>query len=211
MTKPLTERQRKTLKIIAIILVVAGIVVISYPFFPLLRYSIGEPKPYYPFPTKLVTEGESGNLPEIETKEVSIPVNEQGIPLENYLVIPKIGVYIEIVEGDNEDWALNIGAWRLPDTSNPIDGGNTVISAHRFRYRPPSFKTFYLLDKLVPGDNFIIYWQEKEYDYVITETKVVEPNAVSIKDPTSAPQVTLFTCTPLFSTAKRLVVIGQLI
>ena len=209
MTKSLTGRQRKALKILAITLIVIGIVVISYPFFPLIRYSVSEPEPYYPFATQLVNDDESNNLPDIERRETSIPLNEAGIPLENYLVVPKIGVYIKIIEGTNEGLCLNQGAWHLPDTSNPVAGSNMVISAHRFRYRPPSSETFYLLDKIVNGDNFIVYWEEQEYDYVVTETKIVEPNKVSIKEATESPRVTLFTCTPLFSTDKRLVVIGE--
>ena len=203
MTKPLTERQRKTLKIVAIILIVSGIAVIGYPFFPLLKYNLSNPEPEYPYPTKLLSE-HSDSLPQI----ADIEVNEEGLPRQNRLVIPKIGVDIEILSSDNEAWALNLGAWHMDRTGTP-DSGNMVISAHRFRYRPPSQKTFYLLDKVVIGDNFIIYWHEQEYDYVVTDTKIVASDDTSILNQTDENQVTLFTCTPLFSTEKRLVVIGQ--
>ena len=205
MPKPLTERKRKTLKAIAISLIVIGVATIAYPFFPLLKYQINPPEDFYPYASKL----SSDQLPNIEDKPSDVELNEQGIPKTNRLVIPKIGVDIEILTSNNEAWALNLGAWHMDNTGNPESGSNMVISAHRFRYRPPSEKTFYLLDKIVIGDSFIVYWHEQEYDYVVTETKIVESNDTSILNQTNQYQVTLFTCTPLFSTEKRLVVIGQ--
>ena len=211
MKKTPTERKRKTLKILAIILIITGVAAIAYPFFPMLKYRISEPEPYYPFPTQLKIDFKTGELPQIEEKDTGIPVNEQGIPLTNYLVIPKIGVYIEIVTSENESWALSIGAWHMPTTGNPATGSNMVISSHRFRYRPPNSKTFYLLDKMAIGDNFIIYWNQQEYDYAVTDIKIVEPNDASVLNQTEGHKVTLYTCTPLFTTDKRLVVIGELI
>ncbi|MFZ5559876.1 MAG: sortase [Patescibacteria group bacterium] len=128
----------------------------------------------------------------------------------NLLIIPKIGVKIPIVEGEDEKSSLDKGAWRLPETSTPDKGSNTVLSGHRWKYRPPSEKTFYLLDKLEIGDSFRVYWEGKKYEYKVTSIAVVLPTDVDILNPTQTPVVTLITCTPLFSTAKRLVVKGDL-
>lgn len=134
---------------------------------------------------------------------------KKDIPQENILVIPKIDVKVKIIEGESQE-ALDQGAWRMPTTSTPDKGGNTVISAHRFKYLPPNNTTFYLLDKLNRGDRLFVYWQGKEYKYVVIESKVVEPTEISILDNTPDNRLTLFTCTPLFSTAKRLVVVSVL-
>lgn len=128
----------------------------------------------------------------------------------NKIIISKIGVDMKIVEGSSES-ALYQGAWRLPGTSRPNLGGNTVISAHRYLYRPPSKRTFYNLDKLEIGDKFKILWQGEEYQYQVKEIKIVEPGQVEILNQTRESIVTLFTCTPLFTSEKRLVVIGSLI
>ncbi|MFA5070568.1 MAG: sortase [Patescibacteria group bacterium] len=203
------------LKIGIIIIILAGIGILAYPFIPSLKYALSKPGNTYPYETRLL----SGNI-NLEALPVNKNVNLgslpdiktlKRIPDDNRLVIPKIGVDVAIVEGQNEETALLKGAWRNPKTSNPENGGNTVISGHRFRFRPPNNTTFYLLDKLAVGDTFIIYWKGVEYDYQISETKIVAPTAVEILNNTANSQVTLFSCTPLFTTRQRLVVIGQLV
>ncbi len=184
-----------------------GFAIILYPFFPILSYNLRPPsKPVYPYASRLEqlpdpanSNGTFQELPQSSDKPK---------PEGNRLVIPKIGVDIPIVEGSNEH-ALLRGAWRIPGTSDDPAKSNMVLSAHRFQYRPPSSRTFYLLDKLAPGDVFIVYWNDTEYDYRITDRKVVSPSAVEILSASAEPTMTLFTCTPLFSTAKRLVVVGS--
>jgi len=128
----------------------------------------------------------------------------------NTLFIPKIGVKIEIVEGSDES-TLDKGAWRMPQTSTPDKGGNTVLSAHRWKYLPPSEETFYLLDKLGQGDEFQVIWEKKQYNYKVVSVSIVLPTDLSVLDPTENPSVTLLTCHPLFSTQKRLIVRGELV
>ena len=127
------------------------------------------------------------------------------------LTIKKIGVDTEIVEGNNAHAALEQGVWRMPVGSTPDRGGNTVLTAHRYKFLPPSDKTFYLLDKLEKGDEVVIQWQGKQFTYRVTETKVVSPKAVEILRNTELPRLTLFTCTPLFTSKNRLVVIAALV
>lgn len=130
------------------------------------------------------------------------------IPEDNRLLIPVIGVNVNIVEGDTEE-ALEYGAWRRPATSTPDQGGNTVITGHRFKYLPPNNLTFYNLDKVQIGDAIIVYWNKIEYDYVVTEVFVVEPSQVEVEDNTTEPRITLYTCTPLWTADKRLVIVAE--
>ncbi len=131
----------------------------------------------------------------------------------NRVIIKKIGVNSPIVEAPEDKWqsALNKGAWRLPQTSTPDRGGNTVISAHRYKYLPPNNLTFYLLDKLAAGDIVNIVWENKEYSYRVTGSKIVPPTEISILDPTERPTLTLFTCDPIWTEKNRLVVVAELI
>lgn len=188
-----------------------GLMIIAYPFIPLLSFQLAPPKQaVYPYPSRLLElpiQGSPEQLPEPGDKPTVTPQPRSlEKPKDRRLVIPTIGVDIPITEGDAK--ALLKGAWRIPETSNDPAKSNMVLSAHRFRYRPPSSRTFYLLDKVGVGDRFIVYWDGEEYDYEIREVKIVLPNAVEILRPTEKPTVTLFTCAPLFSTAKRLVVVG---
>ena len=169
------------------VIILAAIVFVVYPFFPLIKYHF------------LSLIGKTPN------EEGLFSVSET-----NILIIPKINVKIEIVEGEDES-VLSKGAWRMPQTSTPNKGGNTVLSAHRWKYQPPSEKTFYLLDKLETGDSFYVIWEKKKYNYKVVSTSIVLPTDLSVLSPTTAPSITLLTCHPLFSTTKRLIVRGELI
>lgn len=192
--------QASALSVGFVLLGIAGLILVIYPFWPRLQYAL--------FPKTL--ELDARELPTATGTTVAADARArlpQPAGRENRLYIPKIGVDIPVVEGGEE--ALNRGAWRMPQTSNTPDAGNMVLSAHRFRYKPPSRETFYLLDKIAVGDTFLLQWDGHLVTYRVIETKVVDPSAVEILDPTPRPRITLFTCTPLFSIAKRLVVIGE--
>lgn len=212
----LTKQYKKTLiiSVLAVIAVVSAIIVV-YPFLPAIKYYINPPP--NPFITEKPKEVSIKKLPGESIKEVVIeeePLQANSVlaidPSINQLIILKIGVQIPIVEGEDES-VLNKGAWRLPGTSTPDLGGNTVLTGHRYKYRPPHKETFYLLDKLVKGDLFQIFWQGKEYNYQVVSSIIVNPDAIEVINPTLQPIVTLITCTPLFSTKQRLIVRGELI
>lgn len=174
-----------------------GLVILSIPFTPWILYHVFTPEPSFPYPTKLAG---TSLLPDV-------PDAIKPLPRENRLVIPKIGVDVEVVEGQDER-ALWRGIWHLPQTSSPDRGGNTVLTGHRFQYLAGP-RTLYLLDQLVEGDLIIIYWQGVEYDYRVFGRRVVNPDAVEILDNTPKPQLTIFTCTPVFSTKQRLVLFAE--
>lgn len=202
-TPPPWWKRRRPLTAVFGVTLVAGIVIVSYPYLPLLTYSIAPPNAdELPYASRLA------RLPDPAAQPAQPPAAPKPAPNGNRLVIPKIGVDIAVVDGADEQ-ALLRGAWRIPGTSDSPMAGNMVVSAHRFRYRPPASETFYLLDKLKPGDLVILYWKNEEYDYRVSATREVNPDAVEILNGSDTPQLTLFTCTPLFSTARRLVVTAE--
>jgi LPXTG-site transpeptidase (sortase) family protein len=128
---------------------------------------------------------------------------------KNILTISSIGVQSEILEGVNEE-TLEHGLWRRPNTSTPALGGNTVIAAHRYKYTTGS-NTFYNLDKVAVGDQIFLTWQGKNYTYEVYSTKIVSSTETSIEGKTESPILTLYTCTPLWSSTNRLVVQARLL
>lgn len=144
--------------------------------------------------------------------KTDIPADESTIPPpdKNMVIIPQMGVRAVIWEGKDEK-VLWKGVWRIPMTSDSPEEGNMVLTAHRYLYRPPDPRTFYLLDKLAVGDKFTVFWQGKKYEYQVRETKIVEPNQIEILYNTRNPQITLLSCTPLFTSKFRLVVVADLI
>lgn len=133
---------------------------------------------------------------------------KKDIPKENRLVIPSIQLNDEIIDGATFH-ALDKGIWHRPATSNPIDGGNMVIAGHRFRYT--SIGNFYSLDKVKVGDKISVYWDQKEYVYQVDNILVVPPSDLGIEDNTSEPRLTLYTCTPYWSSTDRLVIQSKLV
>jgi LPXTG-site transpeptidase (sortase) family protein len=115
----------------------------------------------------------------------------------------------QIFEGDTED-TLSKGIWHRPASSTPDKGGNTVLAAHRFQFLSGN-DTFYNLDKVAAGDPIELIWNGKKYLYQVTSSSVVTSRAVSIEDNTAEPILTLYTCTPLWTSQNRLVVVAKLI
>ena len=129
--------------------------------------------------------------------------------VKDKLVIAGVNINMPVFLGDTEK-TLNKGGWLFPTTSRPELGSNTVIFGHRYMYRPPKSNTFWNLDKVKVGDEMVLFWKGKEYKYKISETKIVEPTNLSVIQRTSDSRLTVITCTPLFTTKQRLVVIGKL-
>jgi LPXTG-site transpeptidase (sortase) family protein len=183
------RRGRKKELFFGIILTIS-LFIFVYPFFPGVEYFFNQSGLSY---------GEEKQITEKVLAET-----------RNLLIIPKIGVEIPIVEG-NDSSALNKGAWLLPQSSLPDQKKNTALAAHRFKYKPPSKETFYLLDKLEKGDDLLVFWGGKEYRYQVVSSIVVDPSNTEILREGSEPLLTLITCTPLFTDKNRLIVQGRLI
>ncbi|MEK7160426.1 MAG: class E sortase [Patescibacteria group bacterium] len=190
--------QKTLVSILGFLIIALVLYLVILPFYPILKYNFLKEE------VKVAEQKAASSSRTVLAQEKRVEENYSG----NRLVIDKIGVNTSIVEGENEN-ALNRGAWRAPESSTPSAGGNTVITGHRFKYLPPNNLTFYLLDKLVAGDTILVIWNDKEYWYLVSETKIVPPEAMEILNPTDKPILTLFTCDPIWSQTNRLVVISE--
>ena len=118
---------------------------------------------------------------------------------ENRLYIPKIDINLPYAVGGPE--VMEHGAWwRKPENGNPKDGGNFVLSAHRFIMGMTPQQTlrkspFYNIDKLAVGDKIIIDYEGVRYAYTIREKLSVKPEATEIEQRTTQSQLTLYSCT----------------
>lgn len=194
-----TNYGRIIIKVVNIGVFLLAIYFILFPIVPAIFFKLFyENKEFYPYETKLIDQSTSEGT--------------KGIPQENRIVIPSINVDMPIVEGSSED-SLNVGVWHRPNTGAP-GSGNMVLTGHRFGYAflPTNIKaatSFYNLDKLGEGDKIIIYWNKSEYDYEVYKTEVVAPSDTYIENPTQEHILTLYTCHPLGSVDKRLVVLAK--
>lgn len=150
-----------------------------------------------------MTNKTGGYVYETNLKVADDSQNLKAIPQDNRLVIPGMLLDQGIFEGAYAG-TLDKGLWHRPGTSTPDKGGNTVIAGHRFAYGANT--PFYHLDKLRQGDKFSVYWEGKEYNYQVRNILTVDPNALNIENNTTEPMITLYTCTPLWTSNKRLVI-----
>jgi len=128
----------------------------------------------------------------------------------NRIIIPRMSLNTPLLEGPKSDSfnLLKAGAWHLPFSTDPTQGGNMVVAAHRFSYTGPR-GLFYFLDKLQVGDEIGVQWGGKLYHYQVASTRVVSPTEISVQGPTDDTRLTLYTCTPLFNPVNRLVVVAK--
>lgn len=121
------------------------------------------------------------------------------VPSEDRVYIPKIGISVTLHAGGPE--VLEEGAWhRFPERGDPEEGGNFIVSAHRFSLGVTPDQTrrkspFYHIDKLAVGDQIIVDFKGKRYAYAVEEAKNVAPDQVEIESETDEPRLTLYTCT----------------
>jgi len=115
--------------------------------------------------------------------------------------IPKIGVSKSMYEGITLT-TLDHGPGHWPGTAMPGQLGNVVIAGHRVSHDKP----FRNIDKLVPGDDVIMTTADGSFDYKVTSTEIVNPDALWIVDQTPDHTATLFACHPPGSTRQRIVV-----
>lgn len=129
------------------------------------------------------------------------PAPDQAVRIQ----IPAINVDAPVVQGDGWE-QLKKGVGQYIGSSAPGRDGNLVLSAHNDVYG----ELFRYLDRLVPGDQVIIYTQQRQFTYVVDRTVLVEPTAVEVMAPTNAPTVTLISCYPYLVNDQRIVVFARL-
>jgi len=135
----------------------------------------------------------------------SIPIPTAAPDQAIRLQIPAISIDAPIVLGDGWE-QLKKGVGQSVSSANPGQNGNVILSAHNDVYG----EIFRYLDRLVPGDQIVIYTQQRQYVYVVDRTALVEPTAVEVMASTGSPTVTLISCYPYLVDKQRIVVFARL-
>jgi sortase A len=116
-------------------------------------------------------------------------LDETASPLA-VLRIPKIALEVAVLEGTSE-WALNRGVGLIEDTPRPGTAGNAGIAGHRDGF-------FRGLKDVGVGDLIELETLTSVDRYRIERTWIVNPEDVSVLDPTTSPSLTLVTCYPFY-------------
>jgi LPXTG-site transpeptidase (sortase) family protein len=145
-------------------------------------------------------------------------------PTDNRIIIPKLGKSVPLVDMstehiEGENWVdlekqiqsgLRGGVVHYPGTAKPGQFGNVFITGHSSYYPwdPGQFKdVFALLGQLEVGDTYIVYYNQKKYEYRVFEKKEVMPDNVQVlEQPRDKKISTLMTCTPVGTALRRLII-----
>jgi sortase A len=106
------------------------------------------------------------------------------------LRIPKIRLEVAVLPG-TDDRTLDRGAGHIEDTPPPGAAGNSGIAGHRDGF-------FRGLKDIAAGDVIELDTLQGTQAYRVERTWVVEPEDVSVLDPTPTQALTLVTCFPFY-------------
>ncbi len=129
------------------------------------------------------------------------PGPEQAIRIQ----IPAISIDAPVVQGDGWE-QLKKGVGQHIGSADPGKDGNMVLSAHNDIFG----EIFRDLDQLKPGDQVVMYTNQRAYNYIIVESDIVEPTQVEVMAPTTQPTLTLISCYPYLVDDQRIVVTARL-
>ena len=137
--------------------------------------------------------------------QAEIPIPTPGVEQATRIQIPAISVYAPVVQGDGWE-QLRRGVGQHIGSANPGQKGNLVLSAHNDIYG----EIFRDLDQLKVGDQVIIYTQQKQYTYIVSNSQVVMPTQVDVMAPSSNATLTLISCYPRLVDNRRIVISAEL-
>lgn len=148
--------------------------------------------------------------------DIDISLDEKILEDQNTtLAIQPLNIEGEILQGESS-FRMNDGFWHFPTSVFPGERGNMVVIGHRFMHLPPRQDTLFNLEEIKIGEEIVITTthpetqQQDQFRYIVIETKIVEANDISIVEETQDYRLTLITCTPLWTSEKRFVVIAKL-
>ena len=192
--RPSPRLMSRLLTGVAIVLALAGIGVVAYPFATDLWAA-------------RIQRGLAGDLAAkaIDYKAGKVKVGE---PLTRW-ESPRLDVDVVVVEGTTLS-ALQAGAGHYPKTPLPGEKGNVAIAGHRTTYGKP----FNRMDELRPGDRVILTTPIARHIYEIEgPPHIVEYNDWSVirRYPKRGSFLTLTSCHPEGSADYRIVARARLI
>ncbi|MEO6237903.1 MAG: class D sortase [Vicinamibacterales bacterium] len=143
------------------------------------------------------------------TAATAAPRHRPALPLRGLvgrIEVPRLKLSAIAREGADVR-TLRRAIGHIPGTAFPGDAGNAAFAAHRDTFFRP-------LQSIRKGDEVVVTTTSGVYRYSVTGTQVVEPEDVSVLDPTPGTTLTLVTCYPfdfVGSAPQRFIVSASLL
>lgn len=210
MITPVSKTVKQILRGTGAVLVTVSVLVLFLTFLPVLQEEVKYqlwPHPDVPILSRAAAEQAAGGT------RVIVPVDE-----DFGIIIPKIGANARVIA--DVDWqdarvyqqALSQGVAQARGTALPGEPGTVFLFSHSgvdFFEASRYNALFYLIDKLVPGDEITLFYHAQPYTYRVTEKKMVAPEDLQyLAGDETKKTLTLMTCWPAGTTLRRLIVIA---
>ena len=224
------RRGPRATTVVAIVILVAGVGIVSYPTISdwwnsyhqsraIAEYvsAVQETDPAViekmlsdagDYNKRLAADSDRWNMTDEERAEYEALLNLTGNGVMGYVQVNSINVDYPIYHGMDES-VLQIAIGHLEGTSFPIGGETThaAISGHRGL---PRARLFTDLDRLVEGDTFTVTVLNQTNYYEVDQIRIVLPEDLSdLTIDQGQDYVTLITCTPYGINTHRLLVRGH--
>ena len=147
-------------------------------------------------------------LSEAQQENYRSLLNIGGNGIMGYIEIPKLGVTMPVYHGTDEA-VLQVAIGHLEWTSLPVGGESShcVVSGHRGL---PSARLFTDLDKMEPGDTFLLRILDEVLTYEVDQIRIVLPqNTDDLLIVEGEDLCTMVTCTPYGINTHRMLVRGR--
>jgi sortase A len=219
---------RRIIRIVAVLILLAGIGFLAYPYITQFFYEKDVEKIVESFEAqvqkrdplleklyeimveeneRLYENGQANLMDPFSYERTGLDLTEYGLTenIVGYLTIPKMDTILPIYLGASKA-NLDLGAVHLTQTSYPIGGPNTncVIAAHRGHSK---FLMFRKIEAMEAGDSVIIRNFRETLEYRVVLKKIVYPDEITeILIQPNQELVTLMTCHPYPTNLQRYLV-----
>jgi sortase A len=205
----LTYHKRKIIRYGGIVLIVAGVIIIVWPFYVNFIMARREVEILTSWNEELQsakgdagTEEDGGTGQELE-KDTVLLDPEKKVPFR--ITIPEIE--LDWIVNEGTDYAtLRQGPGHYTSSVFPGEEGTCVVAGHRTTYGAP----FNRLDELEEGDEILIETEGNEkFTYLVMSQEAVLPDDMAVLENTEYPSLVLSTCHPKFYATRRLIIYAR--
>lgn len=201
----------KNEKNISDIIIILGIILVAYSLYFNMQLKLAQEKKLERYYESVVEEPaidfDDNFAAERKEDDQESSIDRSSITdLKMIIEIPKIGVEAAVVNGTTLEYLEEgPGLYEISPLPGERDA-NVLIAGHRTTYGA----WFRKVDKLAEGDDILIRFEGRKYNYKVERIFVIAKNDWSVTESQGYSSLTLTACHPLGSSRQRIVVRAKL-
>lgn len=196
-------KKKVVVRIIGVVLIVAGISVIATVLG--MRFWADHKQKQMINDFQKTIENQDKTADKNTSPDNKTPSAESGAI--GILTIPKINVKVAVGEGVDLN-TLKYAVGHFEGTAMPGSNGNFCVAGHRsYTYS----EYFNRLDEVNKDDLIYVQTKKGTFTYKVYDKTVVTPDHTEVLNPTTDATMTLITCTPIRVATHRLIIKARLV